>query len=83
MYWERDEKPLLQKDAPSKMVLSRHAETSELLPIQLRHIHISVCSHRYPCIAAFLPLDEAARAVFASLGSTKESGESPFSLFCQ
>lgn len=66
-YWERDEQPLLQKDAPSKMVLSRHAETSELLPIQLRHVHISVCSHRYPCIAAYLPLNEAAHTVFNSL----------------
>jgi hypothetical protein len=82
LYWERDEQPLLPNDGPSKMVLSRHAETSELLPIQLRHIHISVCSHRYPCIAAFLPLDEAAQAILASLGCAKEAGGRPFSLFC-
>lgn len=79
-YWEQGGKPLLQRDTPSKIVLSRHAGTSELLPIQLRHISISVCSHRYPCIAAFLPLDEAARVVFASLGSAKESSEHLFSL---
>lgn len=36
-YWEREGKPLLQGDTPSKIVLSRHAETSELLPIQLQH----------------------------------------------
>ncbi|GCE31907.1 hypothetical protein KDA_73910 [Dictyobacter alpinus] len=79
-YWgqesqEQEGKPLPQKNTPSKIVLSRNAETSELLPIQLRQIYISVCSHKYPCIAAFLPLDEAARVVFASLGSAKESSE--------
>ncbi len=68
-YWEQDTETLDQQDALSKMLLSRHTTTGELLPIQLRHMHISVCSHRYPCIEAFLPLNEAARAVFASLGS--------------
>jgi hypothetical protein len=64
---------------PSKAFLSRHATTGELLPIQLRHMYISVCSHRYPCIAAFFPLDEAARAVFASLGSAEEPGSNAVS----
>jgi transcription regulator MmyB-like protein len=73
-YWERDPETLDQKDPSSKAFLSRHATTGELLPIQLRHMYISVCSHRYPCIAAFFPLDEAARAVFASLGSAEEPG---------
>jgi hypothetical protein len=67
VYWEQDAQILDQKDAPSTLLLSRHATTGELLPIQLRHMHISVCSHRYPGIVAFFPLDEAARAVFASL----------------
>jgi hypothetical protein len=58
-----------QPDAPSKLLLGRNATTGELLPIQLRHIRISVCSHMYPCIMALLPLDDAARVVFASLGS--------------
>ncbi len=73
-YWERASQAPDQPDVPSKTLLSRHATTDELLPIQLRHVHISVSSHMYPCILAFLPLDEAARAVFASLGSAEESG---------
>ncbi len=73
-YWERDPETLDQQDPSSKAFLSRHATTGELLPIQLRHMHISICSHRYPGIAAFFPLDEAARTVFASLSSAEEPG---------
>ncbi len=67
-YWEQDAEALDQQDAPSKVLLSRHAITGALLPTTLRHVYLSVCSHRYPSIVAFFPLDEAARAVFASLG---------------
>ncbi|HEX6554348.1 MAG TPA: hypothetical protein VF026_16400 [Ktedonobacteraceae bacterium] len=73
-YWERDFEAPDKPDAPSKTLLSRNATTDELLPILLRHVHISVCSHMYPCIMAFFPLDEAARAVFASLGSAQAPG---------
>jgi hypothetical protein len=72
-YWEQDAETLDQQDAPSKMLLSRHAITGELLPIQLQHIRISVCSHMYPCIMALRPLDDAARVVFASLSSAEGS----------
>lgn len=68
VYWEQEAETPKQKDAPSKLFLSRHATTGELLPIQLRTVHISVSSHRYPCIMASLPLDAAAHEVFASLG---------------
>ena len=67
-YWEQDAEVLDQQNAPSKLLLSRHAITGELLQTKLRHVYLSVCSHRYPSIVAFFPLDEAARAVFASLG---------------
>jgi hypothetical protein len=67
VYWEQEAGMLEQKEAPAKMFLSRRARTGELLPIQLKTVHISVCSYRYPCIAASLPLDEAAHEVFASL----------------
>ncbi|MBV9231656.1 MAG: hypothetical protein JOZ18_20265 [Chloroflexi bacterium] len=67
-YWEQGLEIPDQQDAPSKLLLSRHAQTSQLLPIKLQHLYLSVCSHRYPSILAFFPLDEAARAVFASLG---------------
>jgi hypothetical protein len=70
-YWERDPETVDQEDPSSKAFLSRDATTGELLPMQFRHMHISVSSHRYPGIAAFFPLDEAARAVFASLGSAE------------
>jgi hypothetical protein len=68
-YWEQDLEIPDQQDAPSKLFLGRHAETSQLLPIKLQHLYLSVCSHRYPSILAFFPLDEAAHAVFASLGT--------------
>jgi len=67
-YWERDIELQDETDTPTKMLLTRHAVTGEFLPILLRHMHISVSSHRYPGIVAFFPLDEAARAVFSSLG---------------
>jgi hypothetical protein len=66
-YWERDPEMLDQKDPSSKAFLSRHATTGELLPIQFQHMYISVSSHRYPCIAAFSPADEAAHVALASL----------------
>jgi hypothetical protein len=67
-YWEQELELADQQDAPSKLFLARHVETSQLLPIKLQHLYLSVGSHRYPCILAFFPLDEAARAVFASFG---------------
>jgi hypothetical protein len=70
-YWERESGAPDKPDAPSKTLLSRHGTTDELLPIQVRHVHLSVSSHMYPCIMAFFPLDEAARAVFASFGSAE------------
>ncbi len=73
-YWERDPKMLDQQEAPSKLLLGRNAATSEVLPIRLRHVRISVCSHMYPCIMAFLPLDEAAHVVFTFLGCAEASG---------
>ncbi len=68
-YWEQDTETLDQKDVPSKLYLSRHAMTGALIPIQLRTVYISVCSHRYPGMVTFFSLDEAARAVYASLDS--------------
>ncbi|QBD75554.1 hypothetical protein EPA93_05865 [Ktedonosporobacter rubrisoli] len=75
-YWERDSEVLDKKALMSKSFLSRHAMTGELLPIQLRRVHISVGSYRYPNIAAFLPLDEAARTFFVSLGSAERPASS-------
>ena len=70
-YWERAPAILDQRHAPPKLLLSRNAITGEWLTIQLQHIRISVCSHMYPCIMALLPLDDAARVVFASLSSAE------------
>ena len=67
-YWERTPSIFDQHDVPSKLLLGRNATTGDWLPIQLQHIRISVCTHMYPCIMAFRPLDDAARDVFASLG---------------
>ncbi len=72
-YWKQTPAVLDQHHVPAKLLLGRNAMTGELLPIQLRNIRISVCSHMYPCIMALLPLDDAARAVFASLSSVEGS----------
>ncbi len=68
-YWEQDLEIPDQQDVSTKLLLARHAETSQVLPIKLQHLYLSVGSHRYPSILAFFPLDEAARAVFASFGT--------------
>lgn len=67
-YWEQDLAGVGHQASPTKLLLARHATTGELLPIQLRHLYFSAGSHRYPSILTYLPVDEAARAVFASLG---------------
>ena len=72
-YWKQTPAVLDQHHVPAKLLLGRNATTGELLPIQLRNIRISVCSHMYPCIMALLPLDDAARDVFASLSSAEGS----------
>jgi len=73
-YWERAPSMLDQQETPSKLLLGRNAATGEMLPIQIRHVRLSVCSHMYPCILAFFPLDEAAHVVFTSLGPVPASG---------
>lgn len=72
-YWERTPSLVDQHAVPSKLLLGRNATTEEWVPIELQHIRISVCSHMYPCLMAFRPLDAAARDVFASLSSAEES----------
>lgn len=72
-YWERMPELHDQQQEPPKLLLGQNATTGELLPIQLQHIRISICSHMYPCIMALLPLDDAARAVIASLSNTEGS----------
>jgi transcriptional regulator with XRE-family HTH domain len=68
-YWEKAREATRQEDAPPKMVLARMATTGEVLPIRVRHMLVSVSSKSYPAVSALLPVDEAARAVYASLGS--------------
>ncbi|EFH85934.1 hypothetical protein [Ktedonobacter racemifer] len=72
-HWERTPELRDQHQEPSKLLLGQNATTGEMLPIQLQHIRISVCSHMYPCIMALLPLDDAARAVIASLSNAEGS----------
>ncbi len=67
-YWDkaRDAK---QEVAPTKGVLARMATTGEVLPICIWHMLISVSGKASPAVSAFVPVDEAARAVYASFGS--------------
>ncbi len=68
-YWDRAQEETRQEVAPTKIIFARIPTTSELLPIRVRHMHISVSSKTYPTVAALLPVDEAARAVYALFGS--------------
>jgi len=72
-YWKQELELTDQQDGPSKLLLARQTKTSQLVPIKLRHLYLSVCSHRYPSILAFFPLDEAAHLIFASLGATSDT----------
>jgi hypothetical protein len=65
-YWEKAREASRQEDAPTKSVLARMATTGEVLPIRLRHMFISVNGEMSPAVSAFVPIDEAARAVYAS-----------------
>jgi len=68
-YWEKAREATRQEIAPTKVVLARMATTGELLPIRVRHMLVSVSSKISPAVSALLPVDEAARAVYASFGS--------------
>jgi len=68
-YWEKARKETRQEIAPTKMILARMATTGEVIPIHLRHMLVSISGKISPAVSAFLPVDEAARAVFASFGS--------------
>ncbi|GHO46753.1 hypothetical protein [Ktedonospora formicarum] len=72
MYWEQGE-ILDQHDELPKQLLCRNTITGEWQPIQLKQIRISICSQMYPCLMALLPLDDAARTVFAALNSIETS----------
>ncbi|GHO77749.1 hypothetical protein KSD_55200 [Ktedonobacter sp. SOSP1-85] len=69
-YWEMAREATSQEDAPpSKLFLARMPTTGEMLPIRTQSTLISVSSKIYPAVMAMLPVDEAARAVYASFGS--------------
>lgn len=67
-YWEMAREATRQEDAPPKIGLARMATTGEVLPIRTQGMLVSVSSKIYPAVTALLPLDEAARAVYASFG---------------
>ena len=73
-YWEKARTAPKQEVAPTKLVLARVATTGELLPIRLRYMQIAISGKTSPAVAAFLPDDEAARAVFASFGNSHHGG---------
>jgi transcriptional regulator with XRE-family HTH domain len=72
-YWEKAREATWQEVAPTKMVFARMATGGEVLPIRVRHMQISVSSKTYPAVSALLPVDEAARAVYASYGGVISS----------
>ena len=68
-YWEKAQEATRQENSPTKIVFARMATTDELFPIRVRHVLVSVSNKIYPAVSALLPVDEAARAVYASFGS--------------
>jgi hypothetical protein len=68
-YWEQAREETGQEITPTKLVLARMATTSEVLPIRIRHMFIPISGKISPAVSAFLPVDEAARAVYASFSS--------------
>ena len=68
-YWEKARETTRQEVAPTKKLLARMATTGEVLPIRVRHMMISISGKTSPAVSAFLPVDEATRAVFASFSS--------------
>jgi hypothetical protein len=67
-YWEKAREESRQEIAPIKVVLARMATTGEVLSIRLRHMLVPISGKSSPAVSAFLPVDEAARAVYASFG---------------
>lgn len=76
-YWGSAPAPEEQADTPAKLVLGRHATSGVWLPMQLRHVRIAVGVHAYPCVMALLPLDAAARSVYASFGYEATNADLP------
>jgi transcriptional regulator with XRE-family HTH domain len=72
-YWEQSEEIAKQDLAPSKLIFARVTTTGEMLPIHVRNMLISVSNKTYPAVAALLPVDDAARAVYASYDSADSS----------
>jgi|SRR5579883_211446 len=68
-YWEKAREENRQEIAPIKMVRARMATTGEVLPIRIRHMLVCVSGKTSPAVSAFVPVDDMARAVFASFGS--------------
>lgn len=69
VYWEKAQEVTRQEVAPTKIVFAHMATTGEVLPIRVRHMLVPVSSKTYPAVSALVPVDEAARAVYASLGN--------------
>jgi hypothetical protein len=68
-YWEKAQEATRQEVVLTKTVPARMATTGEVLPIRVRHMLIPISGKTSPAVSAFLPADEAARAVFASFAS--------------
>ncbi len=79
-YWEQAPATLDQYQEIPKLLLGQDAATGAWLPMRIQQVRISVCSHMYPCLMALFPLDDAARAVFASLNNAGETALSAASL---
>ena len=67
-YWEKAREETRPEDAPIEIMLARMATTDEAFSIRIRQMLVSVSNKIYPAVLAFLPINEAARTVYNSLG---------------
>lgn len=72
-YWDDEAESPADPISESKMLIVRKGEDSASFPIRLRQIHISVSSHMFPRIEAFLPEDLPAKQMFEWLGCPVEA----------
>lgn len=69
-YWGMRNDDPKQGEPLYRTVLARVKDTSDLMPIRYKQMYLSAGSGLFPGIGVFLPADEAARHVFASIGSS-------------
>lgn len=73
-YWNMSNEDTKPNEPSYRTLLVRKKDSSDFVPVRYSQIYLSVGRGMLPGIGVFLPVDEAARSVFASFGSTVDYG---------